>query len=66
MHGHSIEPWQHEHVFLGKDHERNERRPWFVIALPAIMMVVEIVAGTVLGRWHCWLTGFTWPLMQVH
>lgn len=49
----------HEHVFLGEHHERNERRTWFVIALTASMMVVEIVAGTWYGSmalvadgWH--------------
>jgi cation diffusion facilitator family transporter len=59
MHGHSLEALQHEHVFLGDNHERNERRTWFVIALTATMMVVEIVAGTIYGSmalvadgWH--------------
>lgn len=49
----------HEHVFLGSDHRRNERRVWLVIALTAAMMVVEIAAGTVFGSmalvadgWH--------------
>jgi cation diffusion facilitator family transporter len=32
-------------VFLGDKHERHERRTWLVVALTAIMMVVEIVAG---------------------
>ncbi|MDH7795099.1 MULTISPECIES: CDF family Co(II)/Ni(II) efflux transporter DmeF [unclassified Beijerinckia] len=49
----------HDHVFLGDDHKRNERRVWLVIALTASMMVVEIVAGTIYGSmalvadgWH--------------
>lgn len=49
----------HEHVFLGRDHERNERRTWLVIAITATMMVVEIAAGTLYGSmalvadgWH--------------
>lgn len=49
----------HEHVFLGEDHARNERRTWLVIALTTTMMVVEIVAGTIFGSmalvadgWH--------------
>jgi cation diffusion facilitator family transporter len=49
----------HEHVFLGDDHERNERRTWLVIAITATMMVVEIAAGTAFGSmaliadgWH--------------
>ena len=36
----------HEHVFLGDNHERNERRTWLVIAITATMMVVEITAGS--------------------
>lgn len=49
----------HEHVFLGDDHQRNERKVWLVIALTASMMLVEIIAGTVYGSmalvadgWH--------------
>ncbi|CZT34021.1 cation diffusion facilitator family transporter [Rhizobium sp. 9140] len=49
----------HDHVFLGRDHARNERRTWIVIALTAAMMVAEIVAGTAFGSmalvadgWH--------------
>lgn len=49
----------HEHVFLGRDHVRNERRTWLVIALTAAMMIGEIAAGTAYGSmalvadgWH--------------
>ena len=49
----------HSHVFLGRDHERNERRVWTVIALTAAMMVAEITAGSWFGSmaltadgWH--------------
>lgn len=49
----------HDHVFLGDDHRRNERRVWLVIALTASMMVIEIAAGTIFGSmalvadgWH--------------
>lgn len=59
MQGPSLQTLQHEHAFLGDNHERNERRTWFVIALTATMMVVEIVAGTLYGSmalvadgWH--------------
>jgi cation diffusion facilitator family transporter len=52
-------PTPHEHVFLGSDHDRNERRTWLVIALTAAMMVAEITAGTIYGSmalvadgWH--------------
>jgi cation diffusion facilitator family transporter len=49
----------HEHVYLGDNHERNERRTWLVIAITAAMMVVEITAGSLFGSmaliadgWH--------------
>nr|WP_314262430.1 CDF family Co(II)/Ni(II) efflux transporter DmeF [uncultured Devosia sp.] len=49
----------HEHVFLGDNHNRNERRTWLVIAITAAMMVVEITAGSIFGSmalvadgWH--------------
>jgi cation diffusion facilitator family transporter len=49
MHTHSLTPWTHEHVFLGAGHERNERRTRLVIALTALMMVVEVAAGVIFG-----------------
>jgi cation diffusion facilitator family transporter len=59
MHDRALHPWQHEHVFLGESHDRNERRTWLVVALTAMMMVAEIVAGTMFGSmalvadgWH--------------
>src|ERR1700712_1626144 len=59
MHTHSLEPWTHDHVFLGHQHSRNERRTWLVVAITAVMMVGEIVAGTFFGSmalladgWH--------------
>jgi cation diffusion facilitator family transporter len=59
MHTHSLEPWTHDHVFLGHRHARNERRTWFVVAITAIMMVGEIAAGSYFGSmalladgWH--------------
>jgi cation diffusion facilitator family transporter len=54
-----VESLRHEHVFLGADHMRNERKVWLVIALTATMMVAEIVAGSIFGSmaltadgWH--------------
>ncbi|MFD1746609.1 CDF family Co(II)/Ni(II) efflux transporter DmeF [Rhizobium helianthi] len=54
-----FEDLQHEHVFLGEQHSRNERKVWLVIALTASMMVLEIVAGSLFGSmalladgWH--------------
>ncbi|TCR02599.1 CDF family Co(II)/Ni(II) efflux transporter DmeF [Neorhizobium sp. JUb45] len=55
----STDAMEHEHVFLGRDHDRNERRVWAVIALTTAMMVAEIIAGTIYGSmalladgWH--------------
>jgi cation diffusion facilitator family transporter len=39
----------HDHVFLGAGHEKNERRTWAVIALCSVMMLVEIVGGSLFG-----------------
>jgi cation diffusion facilitator family transporter len=39
----------HDHVFLGKDHDKAERRTWAVIILCSIMMVAEIVGGALFG-----------------
>lgn len=58
MHSQSVERWQHEHVFLGADHARNERRTWFVIALTAVMMLGEILAGTLFGSMALLADGF--------
>src|SRR5205085_8027927 len=49
MHTHSLDPWTHDHVFLGRQHVRNERRTWFVVAITAVMMVGEIAAGSYFG-----------------
>lgn len=50
---------EHDHVFLGANQDRNERKVWLVIALTATMMVVEIAAGHWFGSmaliadgWH--------------
>lgn len=49
----------HDHIFLGDNHARNERRTWVVIVITATMMVVEIAAGSLYGSmalvadgWH--------------
>jgi len=59
MHTQSIEEWRHDHVFLGAHHADRERRIWLVVGLTAVMMVVEIVGGTIYGSmaliadgWH--------------
>ena len=47
MHNSSPERWRHGHDFLPEGQEKNERRTQLVIALTAVMMVVEIIAGSV-------------------
>jgi cation diffusion facilitator family transporter len=39
----------HDHVFLGGDHDRAERRTWAVIILCTVMMIAEIVGGAIFG-----------------
>ena len=39
----------HDHFFLGKDHDRAERRTWAVIILCTVMMAAEIVGGALFG-----------------
>ncbi|GAB0115708.1 CDF family Co(II)/Ni(II) efflux transporter DmeF [Acidisoma sp. C75] len=39
----------HDHIFLGADHARSERRTWWVIWLCGAMMVAEIVGGWMFG-----------------
>lgn len=59
MHSHSLENWTHDHVFLGRQHARNERRTWIVVWLTLAMMAAEIVGGSIFGSmalladgWH--------------
>ena len=35
----------HDHFFLGRDHDRAERRTWAVIILCTVMMIAEIIGG---------------------
>ncbi len=49
MHSKSIAPWQHTHIF-GQDQMRSgERRTLIVVILTAAMMIVEIIAGILVG-----------------
>jgi cation diffusion facilitator family transporter len=59
MHSHSLDNWTHDHVFLGEQHARNERRTWLVVGLTVAMMFAEIIGGTIFGSmalladgWH--------------
>jgi cation diffusion facilitator family transporter len=47
--GSSFQIQPHDHVFLGKDHDKAERRTWAVIVLCTIMMIAEIVGGVLFG-----------------
>jgi cation diffusion facilitator family transporter len=54
-----LRDWEHDHNYLTAQHSHAERNTWRVIVLTAVMMVVEIVAGTMLGSmalladgWH--------------
>ena len=49
MHSHSLDDWRHDHLFLGADHARNERRTRWVVVLTAAMMAVEILGGLAFG-----------------
>jgi cation diffusion facilitator family transporter len=39
----------HDHVFLGQDHDKAERRTWAVIILCSVMMIAEIIGGALFG-----------------
>lgn len=53
-----IEHFAHEHNFLGASHDANARRTVWVVALTAVMMVGEIVAGYVTGSMALLADGF--------
>lgn len=46
---HPLADHGHRHVYLGAGHDANERRTRWVVALTAVMMIVEIVAGMITG-----------------
>jgi cation diffusion facilitator family transporter len=48
-HAHSIDAYRHDHVYLGRDHARNERKTWGVITLCTAMMIGEIGGGYYFG-----------------
>jgi len=48
----------HEHSFLGERHDENAKRTLWVVALTAVMMVGEIVAGTVFNSMALLADGF--------
>jgi cation diffusion facilitator family transporter len=49
MHSQSLGSFRHEHLFLGEDHTRNERKTWTVIALCSAMIAAELGGGWLFG-----------------
>lgn len=49
MHTHSIDPWQHDHVFGQERQRAGERRVLLVVILTALTMLAEIFGGVVFG-----------------
>lgn len=48
----------HDHNFLGRDHDQNARRTLWVVGLTTVMMVGEIIAGTIYGSMALLADGF--------
>ena len=49
---------RHDHIFLGARHDENARRTLWVVALTAVMMVGEIIAGTLFNSMALLADGF--------
>src|ERR1700678_308486 len=54
-----VTSFEHSHVFLGPAHAKNERKTWIVIGLCTVMMLAEIIGGSLFGSlaliadgWH--------------
>jgi cation diffusion facilitator family transporter len=52
------EALSHKHIFLGSAHDENARRTMWVVILTAVMMVGEIIAGTIFGSMALLADGF--------
>lgn len=48
----------HDHMFLGEGHDDNARRTLWVVALTTVMMVGEIVAGSIFNSMALLADGF--------
>jgi cation diffusion facilitator family transporter len=48
----------HDHVFLGAYHDQNARRTLWVVGLTSVMMVGEIIAGTIFNSMALLADGF--------
>lgn len=54
----TVDAVPHDHVFLGASHDENARRTLWVVALTAVMMVGEIIAGYITGSMALLADGF--------
>lgn len=54
----NIAGYTHDHVYLGASHDENAKRTLWVVALTAIMMVGEIIAGYITGSMALLADGF--------
>jgi cation diffusion facilitator family transporter len=52
------DPLMHEHVFLSGSHDENARRTLWVVLITAIMMIAEIIAGTMFNSMALLADGF--------
>src|SRR3546814_14564312 len=53
-----IESFSHDRVYLGSSHDENARRTLWVVALTAVIMVGEIIAGYLTGSMALLADGF--------
>lgn len=49
MHTHHLNRWAHDHVFNQDERRAGERRTLLVVAITAVMMVIEIAGGLIYG-----------------
>jgi cation diffusion facilitator family transporter len=49
MHTHQVEAWKHDHVFNQDQQRAGETRTLLIVALTAVMMIVEISSGLIYG-----------------
>ncbi|MET3826764.1 cation diffusion facilitator family transporter [Sphingomonas sp. PvP055] len=54
----AVDTVPHDHVFLSASHDENARRTLWVVALTAVMMVGEIIAGYITGSMALLADGF--------
>ena len=60
MHTQELNESQHDHVFSQDQQRAGEKRTLLVVALTAVMMVVEIAAGLIYGSMALLAEGCIW------